>query len=145
MINHAWIVSDAKLNRLLSEADLKLGELNAFSQLIPDIDFFIKMHIAKEATQSSRIEGTRTNIEDALKNEANINPENRDDWEEVHNYIAAMNRAISQLQKLPLSNRLLRQTHEILLQGVRGKHKLPGEFRPSLYIPAHRDHPFSRC
>ena len=148
-INHTWIVSDPKLNRLLSEADLKLGELNAFSQLIPDIDFFIKMHITKEATQSSKIEGTRTNIEDALKNEANIDPEKRDDWEEVHNYIAAMNQAILLLQKLPLSNRLLKQTHEILLQGVRGKHKLPGEFRSSqnwiggaslqdaVYIPPH--------
>ena len=131
LINHPWIVSDPKLNKLLSEADLKLGELNAFSQLIPDIDFFIKMHIAKEASQSSRIEGTRTNIEDALKNEANIDPEKRDDWEEVHNYIAAMNHAISQLERLPLSNRLLRQTHEILLQGARGTHKLPGEFRSS--------------
>jgi len=75
LINHAWVVSDPKLNKLLSEADLKLGELNAFSQLIPDIDFFIKMHIAKEASQSSKIEGTRTNIEDAIKNEANIDPE----------------------------------------------------------------------
>jgi Fic family protein len=149
LVNHAWVVSDPKLNKLLSEADLKLGELNAFSQLIPDIDFFIKMHIAKEASQSSRIEGTRTNIEDAIKNEANIDPEKKDDWEEVRNYIAAMNYAISQLEKLPLSNRLLRQTHEILLQGVRGTHKLPGEFRSSqnwiggaslkdaVYIPPH--------
>src|SRR5579863_1653869 len=149
LINHAWVVSDPKLNKLLSEADLKLGELNAFSQLIPDIDFFIKMHIAKEASQSSKIEGTRTNIEDAIKNEANIDSEKRDDWEEVRNYIAAMNHAISQLENIPLSNRLLRQTHQILLQGVRGTHKLPGEFRSSqnwiggatlkdaVYIPPH--------
>jgi len=130
-VNHGWMVSNAEVNRLLSEADRKLGELNAFSMLIPDVDFFIKMHIAKEATKSSRIEGTQTSIEEALQNEEYINPEKRDDWKEVHNYIEAMNYAIAQLDKLPLSNRLLRQTHKRLMQGVRGKHKLPGDFRTS--------------
>lgn len=128
-VNHDWLVSDAKINNLLSEADRKLGELNAFSQLIPDVDFFIKMHITKEATKSSRIEGTQTSIEDALQSEKYITPEKRNDWQEVHNYIEAMNFSIEQLHKLPLSNRLLKQTHKKLLQGVRGKHKLPGEFR----------------
>jgi len=130
-VNHDWLVSDAKINNLLSEADRKLGELNAFSQLIPDVDFFIKMHITKEATKSSRIEGTQTSIEDALQSEKYITPEKRNDWQEVHNYIEAMNFSIEQLHKLPLSNRLLKQTHKKLLQGVRGKHKLPGEFRTS--------------
>jgi Fic family protein len=130
-VNHDWLVSDAKINNLLSEADRKLGELNAFSQLIPDVDFFIKMHITKEATKSSRIEGTQTSIEDVLQSEKYITPEKRNDWQEVHNYIEAMNFSIEQLHKLPLSNRLLKQTHKKLLQGVRGKHKLPGEFRTS--------------
>lgn len=150
-INHDWLVDSAKINNLLSEADRKLGELNAFSMLIPDVDFFIKMHITKEATKSSRIEGTQTSIEEALQNEENIDPEKRDDWQEVHNYIAAMNYAIAQLEKLPLSNRLLRQTHKRLLQGVRGKQKLPGDFRTSqnwiggaslkdaAFIPPHHD------
>jgi Fic family protein len=131
LVNHEWCISDARVNNLLSEVDRRLGELNAFSMLIPDVDFFIKMHITKEATRSSRIEGTQTSIDEALQSEEHIDPEKRDDWQEVHNYITAMNYAIAQLDKLPLSARLLKLTHKRLLHGVRGKHKMPGEFRTS--------------
>ena len=130
-VNHDWLISDAGINNLLSQADRKLGELNAFSLLIPDVDFFIKMHITKEATKSSRIEGTQTSMEEVLQSSVYIHPEKKDDWQEVHNYINAMNDAIARLEKLPVSNRLLKQAHKTLLQGVRGKHKLPGEFRTS--------------
>lgn len=67
LINHAWTLNDAELGTLLSQADRKLGELNAFSQLVLDVDFFIRMHVNKEATTSSRIEGTQTNIEDLIR------------------------------------------------------------------------------
>ncbi|WP_269618523.1 Fic family protein [Zhongshania sp. BJYM1] len=148
-INHAWVFSDGDIQQLLSEADRMLGELNAFSQLIPDVDYFIRMHITKEATQSSRIEGTRTTIEDALLNRLDIDPENRDDWEEVQNYISAINQAIKELEALPLSNRLLKFTHKILMTGVRGEGKQPGEFRNSqnwigvslknaIFVPPHQ-------
>ena len=130
-INHSWLVDDEQLSCLLSKADILLGQLNAFSTLIPNVDFFIKMHITKEATNSSQIEGTQTNIEEALQKVQNLDPEKRDDWQEVENYVTAMNTAINELNRLPLCNRLLKQIHAILLQNVRGENKYPGEFRTS--------------
>ena len=149
-VNHAWIISDPEVQALLSDADRTLGELNAFAQLIPNVDIFIRMHIAKEATQSSRIEGTRTNMEEALLEEQDIDLEKRDDWNEVQNYIQAINQAIEELKTVPLSNRLLKNTHAKLMQGVRGEKKQPGEFRtsqnwigPSLknavFVPPHHE------
>lgn len=150
LINHDWIISDPHVLQLLGQADRALGELNAYAQLIPDIDFFIRMYVAKEATQSSRIEGTQTNIEDAFKDVDDVSPEFKDDWGEVQNYIDAINYAIERLQTFPLSNRLLRETHQRLMQGVRGETKMPGEFRKSqnwigvslknaTFVPPHHD------
>jgi Fic family protein len=131
LINQSWNLDNPELTLLLSRADQKLGELNAFSQLVPDIDFFIKMHVLKEGTKSSRIEGTQTNIDDALMAKNLITPDKKDDWQEVQNYVRAMNESVLELSKLPLSNRLLKKAHSILLKGVRGKHKQPGKFRTS--------------
>ncbi len=130
-VNVEWRWEDPRINTLLEQATRALGELNAFSLIVPDIDLFIEMHIAKEANQSSRIEGTQTAMDEALMSEELIAPEKRDDWREVHNYIDAINMAIAELETLPLSNRLLRETHSILMRGVRGEHKMPGEFRTS--------------
>lgn len=130
-VNHEWRWEDPTINALLEKATRALGELNAFSLIVPDIDLFIEMHIVKEAQTSSKIEGTQTGIDEALMSEQHIRPENRDDWREVRNYIDAVNIAIAELKNLPLSNRLLKETHTILMRGVRGDHKQPGEFRSS--------------
>jgi Fic family protein len=129
-INRNWQLDNMEIIQLLSKADRQLGRLDMYSNYI-NIDLFIKMHIAKEATQSSKIEGTQTNMEEAFLKKEDIGLEKRDDWEEVQNYISAMNEAVKLLYVLPFSSRLIKQTHKILLQGVRGKHKLPGEYRSS--------------
>lgn len=130
-INSIWIWDDPKINTLLEEATRQLGELNAFTYILPDVDLFIRMHVVKEANTSSRIEGTQTNMDEALMKKEDISPEKRDDWQEVQNYIEALNYSVNELENFPLSNRLIRKTHQILLSGVRGEHKMPGDFRTS--------------
>jgi len=128
-VNQEWVWTDSKINSLLSEANLSLGNLNAFYFYVPDVDIFIRMHLVKEATKSSRIEGTQTEIEEVLLKNDEVLLEKRDDWKEVHNYIEAMNYSISELKTIPVSTRMLKESHKILMQGVRGEHKTPGEFR----------------
>jgi Fic family protein len=130
-VNHDWTWEDPTIHVLLESANRALGELNAFSLIVPDIDLFIQMHVVKEAQTSSRIEGTQTGVNEALLSEEHIRPEARDDWREVRNYIDAIKSAIASLDKLPLSTRLLCEAHATLMSGVRGEHKLPGQFRSS--------------
>jgi len=130
-INRAWRLDNMVLIQLLGQADRELGRLDMYSDYIPDIDLFIKMHVLKEATQSSKIEGTQTNMEEALLEKEDVALDKRDDWEEVQNYVAAMHETIAKLETLPFSSRLIREAHKTLLQGVRGTHKQPGDFRHS--------------
>ncbi len=130
-VNREWCWEDAQINTLLERASRALAELDAFTLIVPDVDLFIQMHITKEANNSSRIEGTQTHMDEAVLDRNQLAPEKRDDWQEVQNYIQAINEAVDELQRLPLSNRLLKHTHSVLMQGVRGEHKTPGEFRIS--------------
>ncbi len=151
LINREWLWQDPVINTLLEKASRALAELDAFTLIVPDVDLFIQMHITKEANTSSRIEGTQTQMDEAVMEAAQLAPEKRDDWTEVRNYVQAINDAIAELETLPLSNRLLKHTHEILMQGVRGEHKTPGEFRISqnwiggsglndaAFVPPHQD------
>ena len=130
-INHTFTWDDPQINVLLEDATRALGELNAFTMIVPNVDIFIQMHITKEANTSSKIEGTKTEMDEVLVSKDQIDPEKRDDWQEVRNYVDAMNYSIKELDNLPLSNRLIKKVHEILLNSVRGETKLPGEFRKS--------------
>jgi Fic family protein len=130
-INRLWQIDDMKIIDMLSKADRSIGGLDMYSEYIPNLNLFVSMHVLKEATKSSKIEGTQTNIEDAILERKDVSPEKRDDWEEVQNYTIAMEYAIENLKNLPFSNRLIKDVHKKLLQGVRGKHKEPGCFRKS--------------
>ncbi len=114
---------------LLVKANRQLALLEGISSRIPNIHLFISMYVRKEALMSSQIEGTQATLEDVLDPclEENTNRPVGD----VVNYIKATDFAINRLKELPLCNRLIKEAHEVLLRGVRGQNKSPGEFRHS--------------
>jgi Fic family protein len=121
---------DKEFQSLLSEADQSLGRLDGIAETLPDVDFFILMYIRKEATLSSQVEGTEATFADVLKAEAKIRDlEIHKDVDEILNYINAMNYGLKRMETLPLSLRLIKEIHKILLTGVRGEGREPGEFR----------------
>jgi Fic family protein len=108
-----------------------LIKLDFSTGVLPNTDLFLAMYVRKEALLSSQIEGTQASLDDIFAAEEGDKVFNLDDVEEVVNYIAALNEGIKSLEKLPMSLRLIREIHERLMKGVRGKNKTPGEFRRS--------------
>lgn len=121
---------DDEMQNLLSRADRALGRLDGSVQSLPNPELFVFMYVRKEAVLSSQIEGTQASLGDILEVEAQLfDPMRPDDTEETLNYVSALNFGLARLDKLPMSLRLIREIHEKLMQGVRGQHATPGEFR----------------
>ena len=120
---------DSDLLDLLIESSRKLAELDGVAKRIPNINLFVSMYVRKEALMSSQIEGTQATLEDVFDPMLDTNT-NRD-VADVVNYIKATVYAVDRLKTLPLCNRLLRETHAVLMENVRGQEKNPGEFRTS--------------
>lgn len=123
------LVIDERLLKLLVDANKQLAQLDTASQLIPNIELFVSMYVRKEALMSSQIEGTQCTLEDILdpQLDASVNA----DVSDVINYVKAAKFALERLKTLPICSRLLRETHAVLMEGVRGQEKSPGEFRRS--------------
>ncbi len=120
---------DNETVELLVKANKQLALLEGIAVRIPSVNLFISMYVRKEALMSSQIEGTQATLEDVLDPLADENA-NRN-VADVVNYIKATGFAITRLKDLPLCNRLIRETHAVLMEGVRGQEKNPGEFRHS--------------
>lgn len=121
---------DDELHLLLSEADRSLARLDGIATILPNPELFIGMYIKKEALLSSQIEGTQASLEGVLEFEADLTPkDNIDDVKEVVNYIKALNYGIARFNELPMSLRLIKEIHKVLIEGTRGGNKTPGEFR----------------
>lgn len=121
---------DDSIMDLLSKASILLGRLDGITELLPDPNFLVLMYIKKEAASSAQIEGTQATFADLIKHEAGISdPTIPDDVKEIVNYVKAMNYGVQRLSTLPLSLRLIREIHKILLTGTRGQEKNPGQFR----------------
>lgn len=120
---------DAEMSKLIVDANCKLSQLDTTAKLLPNADLFISMYVRKEALISSQIEGTQCTLDDILDPEVNTNA--NIDVADVISYMKATSYALNRLQELPLCNRLLRETHEVLMENVRGQEKNPGEFRKS--------------
>lgn len=123
------IIIDNEMLSLLTKATRTLATLESLSTNIPDKTLFISMYVRKESLLSSQIEGTQATLEDILDPMSDVNVNS--DVAEVVNYITATMYAIDRLKTLPLCNRLIRETHAVLMKNVRGQFKNPGEFRHS--------------
>lgn len=122
---------DDEMIYLLSEANRFIGRLDEVTDNLISPNYFVYMYARKEATLSSQIEGTQATFSDLIKAEAGMADEVPNDVKEIENYIKAISCGFERLETLPLSLRLIREIHAILMEGVRGENKTPGEFRRS--------------
>lgn len=120
---------EGELQRLLSNADMSLARLDGLGHILPNAGLFIAMYVKKEALLSSQIEGTQASLEDLFEFESGKKPENINDVAEVVNYVKALNYGMERLGEFPMSLRLIKEIHAVLLEGVRGGEKTPGEFK----------------
>ncbi len=120
------------LRGLLSQADHALGRLDGAVLTLPNPDLFVFMYVRKEAVLSSQIEGTQSSLQNLLAAEARLHdPDTPADVSEVVNYVKAMHHGLARLAELPVSLRLIREIHAVLMEGVRGGQLTPGELRTS--------------
>jgi Fic family protein len=149
---HFWYFRPAALPRqldlttatvnALSEADASLGLLNGLSRLISEPELLVGPYLTREAVASSRIEGTQASLSEVLKAEASETLAGSEDVAEVERYIRATRRGFTLVKELPIGQRLIKELHAILLAGVRGEEKLPGELRRTpVWIGSPNDNP----
>ena len=122
---------EGDIQSLLTDANIAIGKLDTMGYLAPNLNHIIAMYIRKEALLSSQIEGTQATLENIFEYENEIPLKNANDVEEVVNYIKALNHGMKRLDEFPMSIRLIKEIHAILMEGVRGKDKTPGEFKKS--------------
>ena len=120
---------EGELQNLLSNADMSLARLDGLGHILPNASLFIAMYVKKEALLSSQIEGTQASLEDLFEFESGMKPENINDVAEVVNYVKALNYGMERLGEFPMSLRLIKEIHAVLMEGVRGGEKAPGEFK----------------
>lgn len=120
---------EGELQNLLSNADMSLARLDGLGHILPNASLFIAMYVKKEALLSSQIEGTQASLEDLFEFESGMKPENINDVAEVVNYVKALSYGMDRLEEFPMSLRLIKEIHAVLMEGVRGGEKTPGEFR----------------
>ncbi len=120
---------EGELQNLLSSADMSLARLDGLGHILPNAGLFIAMYVKKEALLSSQIEGTQASLEDLFEFESGMKPENINDVAEVVNYVKALNYGMERLEEFPMSLRLIKEIHAVLMEGVRGGEKTPGEFK----------------
>jgi Fic family protein len=122
---------DTEMQELLQDATMLLARLDGIAYTLPNSEIFIAMYVKKEALLSSQIEGTQASLEDIFEFERGTKPENINDVSEVINYIKALDFGIQRLDEIPMSLKLIKELHAIILQKTRGANKTPGEFKKS--------------